>query len=449
LKFKFKSIKTKLLVWFGAITVLVLVLFNITIYKFLEENTKLSIQNTLYNKAVFINKSLLLGIPINELLKDKELANVDVAIVKDNKVIFQKGETNLTQFTRFLSKQESFFVFKQGLNLNGLYILNITTPFKGAILFYEHKIDDKIDNDLKDIKKILFVLEPILLFILIFMASKVIDKVLKSIKKITNTANEIYVSDLTKVIPEAKYSDEIQDLVDAFNNMIKRLKNGVDTLEQFNSDVSHELKTPLTVIKGEIEITLNKERDSKYYKKSLQTIENETEQIQKIVDNLLLLTKYTHENIKQTFEPVNIHDCIISSLDKFTQQLKEKNIKVDIKNLEPSQKEGNLTLLNSIFTNLIDNAIKYSNPNTQINISLHQDEENKVYFILQDQGIGIPQKLLEKVTDRFYRADQSRNKKVKGFGLGLSIVKNSIDLHNGTFTIDSIENKGTTVTVIL
>lgn len=448
MKFKFKSIKTKLLVWFGVFTIIVLILFNITIYKFLEENTKLSIQNKLYNKATFINKSLLLGIPINELLKDKELANVDVAIVKDEKIIFHKGETNLSQFIPLSKKNESFFVFRQGVSLNGLYILNMSNPFKGAILFYEHKIDEKIDNDLKDIKQILFVLEPILLFILIFMASKVIDKVLKSIKKITDTANDIYVSDLTKEIPKAKYSDEIQDLVNAFNKMLKRLKTGVDTLEQFNSDVSHELKTPLTVIRGEIEITLNKPRKSEYYQNSLKVIENETEQIQLIVDNLLLLTKYNHENIKQTFEMIDIDNCIIVTLDKFTKQLKEKNIKVDIKKLQPLQREGNLTLLMSIFSNLIDNAIKYSNPNTQITISLSK-EEDKINFTIQDQGVGIKSELLDKVTNRFYRADQSRNKKIKGFGLGLSIVKNSIDLHGGSFEIYSEKDKGTMVTVLL
>lgn len=445
---KFKSIKTKLLVWFGVFTIIVLILFNVTIYQFLEENTKLSIQNQLYNKAAFINKNLLLGIPINELLKDKELANVDVAIVKDDKIIFHKGETNLSQFISLSKKDESFFVFRQGVNLNGLYILNMTDPFKGAILFYEHKIDEKIANDLKDIKQILFVLEPILVFILIFMASKLIDKVLKSIQKITNTANEIYVSDLTKKIPQAKYTDEIQDLVDAFNKMIQRLKSGVDTLEQFNSDVSHELKTPLTVIKGEIEITLNKQRDPEYYEKSLKVIESETEQIQHIVDNLLLLTKYNHENIKQTFEVIDIDSCVITAIDKFQTQLKAKNIKVDVKQLIPLQREGNMTLLMSIFTNLIDNAIKYSPKDTQITISLFK-EEDKINFTIQDQGIGIDTELLDKVTDRFYRADQSRNKKIKGFGLGLSIVKNSIDLHDGSFEIYSQKDKGTMVTVLL
>ena len=424
--------------------------FNFAIYQFLEENTKLSIQNKLYTKAAFINRSILAQIPINKLVEDKELKNVDIAIIKDEKIIFQKGKTNFKQFISFTKKNESFFVFKQGINLNGLYILRMNNPFKGAILFYEHKIDDKIDNDLKDIKEILFVLEPILLFILIFMASKIIDKVLNHINRITNTANKIYVNDLTSEIPKPKYKDEIEDLVDAFNRMITRLKTGVDTLEQFNSDVSHELKTPLTVIKGEIEIALNKPRDEEYYKKSLQVIEAETGQIQTIVDNLLLLTKYNKDNIAQTFKECSLDSLILQIVDKYQVALKNKNIKIQILKFEPCEFNGNETLLHTMFSNLLDNAIKYSDLNTTIFISLFKNQKTqKIQFTIQDQGIGINKELLPKITNRFYRVDSSRNKKIKGFGLGLSIVQNSVDLHNGRIKISSKENAGTKVRIVL
>ncbi len=444
---RFKSIKTKLLVWFGVITVIVLAVFNFAIYQFLEENTKLSIQNKLYNKAAFINRSILAQIPIKKLVEDKELQNVDIAIIKEDKMIFHKGETNFQQFASFLKKRESFFVFKEKTGLNGLYILRIHKPFVGAILFYEHQIDEKIDNDLKDIKEILFVLEPILLFVLIFMASKIIDKVLGHIDKITNTANKIYVNDLTQEIPKPKYTDEIEDLVDAFNRMIKRLKEGVDTLEQFNSDVSHELKTPLTVIKGEIELALNKPRDENYYKNSLNVIGSEIGQIQAIVDNLLLLTKYNKENITQTFKECSLDTLVLQIIDKYQSLLKDKNIKVEILKFEPCQFIGNEILLSSMFSNLLDNGIKYSSQNTTISISLYKTK--KINFVIKDQGIGIKKNLLPKITKRFYRVDSSRNKKIKGFGLGLSIVQNCVGLHNGEVKIISKENVGTKVKISL
>jgi len=447
LKFKFRSIKTKVLFYFGGITIIILILFNFALYHFLEQNTKLSIQNNLYHKAVYINNQILLNNTEKNFFDGKQLESFDMAIVKEGKIIQRKGTTDFTFLIKFIDEKKSFFIFNREDTLDGLYILRIKDPFVGAILFYEKDLSSKIAIKLKEIKDILFVLEPILFILLLFMVSKVTDKILQSINKITTTANQIYVTDFSSEIAQPKYDDEIKDLVDSFNQMIKRLKGGVELLQQFNSDVSHELKTPLTVIKGEIELTLNKSRDEKYYINTLKVIESETEQIQSIVDNLLLLTRYTKENIKQTFQEVSIDSILLVVIEKFNIQLKEKNIKLHIKEFESITLHANAILITTIFSNLIDNAIKYSLNNTNITISLLKKE--KMHFIIKDEGIGITEEHLEKVQNRFYRVDESRNKKIKGFGLGLSIVKNSISLHDGSIQISSKKDFGTTIEVIL
>ncbi len=444
---KFKSLKTQVLIWFGGVTSVILILFNVAFYHFLEQNIKLSIQNKLYDKAVFINDNIKINTPVEKLLEYKQLESFDIAIIKEKKIIYKKGDVNFKQLTSYISKKESFFVFKQGKSLNGLYVFKISEPFKGAILFYERNINTEINSKLQEIKNTLFVLEPILLLLLIFAASKLVDKILIPISDITKTANKISVTDLSQTITQPLNYDEIEELVDSFNNMIKRLKNGVEHLEQFNSDVSHELKTPLTVIKGEIEITLNKIREPKYYVKSLQTIENEAIQIQTIVDDLLMLTKYTKANIKQTFQTTNLDSILLDTINKYNIQLKEKNIKLHLKKFESIAVEANPLLMATIFSNLIDNAIKYTPNNKNIYISLYK--KDKIYFIIKDEGIGIPKEQLSKVVDRFYRVDESRNKKIKGFGLGLSIVKNSIELHNASIKIDSEKDIGTIVEIIL
>jgi len=447
LKFRFKSIKTKILVYFGGTTIFILILFNIAFYHFLEQNTKLTIQNNLYHKAVLITNQLLSNIPIEKLLKNKELETLKIAILKENKMQFKKGDEFFKSLARYVDERKSFFVFNRGGKLDGLYIFRINKPYKGAILFYEKNLDDRISSKLKEVKDILFILEPILLLLLIFMASKITDKILKSINKITKTANKICVTDFAKEIQQPKYDDEIKDLVDSFNFMISRLKSGVQVLEQFNSDVSHELKTPLTVIKSEIEITLNKPRDQEYYEKTLKTIESETTQIQTIVDNLLFLTKYTKQNIQQTFQEISLDSLLLSTVEKFNSQLKKHTIKLDIVRFEAITYKANEVLIGAIFSNLIDNAIKYSDANTRIKISLFKTDA--IHFVIHDQGMGISKENLDKVQNRFYRVDESRNKKIKGFGLGLSIVSNSIELHEGTITIDSKEGKGTRVEVVL
>ncbi len=443
---KFKSLKTQVLVWFGGATFLILLIFNTAFYYFLEENIKLNIQNTFYDKAVFINNNIVANTPIQELLKDKKLESFDIAIVKNDKIIYQKGGVDFTKLIPFIKDKKSFFVFNENQNLNGLYIFRIYNPYKGAILFYEKKINTKIDNKLADVKNALFIVEPILLFLLIFMANKVVKKLLRTINRITQRANKISVSDLNETILPPVDDDEIKDLVNSFNDMIGRLKTEVNQIEQFNSDVSHELKTPLTVIKGEVEITLNKIREPQYYIKSLQTINKETIVIQEIIENLLILTKYTKANISQTFDTLSLDNILLDTISHYNHQLKVKNIKLHLDKFESILMEANPQLISTIFSNLIDNAIKYSKNDKNIHISLFK--KDKIYFIVKDEGIGIAKDDINKVLDRFYRVDESRNKKVKGFGLGLSIVQNSVELHDATIEITSTQDVGTKITII-
>ena len=229
--------------------------------------------------------------------------------------------------------------------------------------------------------------------------------------------------------------------------MIERLKNGVDILDRFNSDVSHELKTPLTVIQGELELALKKKRTTDYYRKSIKKIFNQTQDIQSLVESLLLLTKYSKQNIQATFIKCNLDAIFMDVCEKYTNKLKNKNLKLHIDRLETISINANQSLIISIFSNLIDNSIKYTKRDKNIYVSLFKDK-NRAHFIIKDEGIGIAQEKLEKTTDRFYRVDDSRNKTIKGFGLGLSIVKNSVELHDAILKIRSIENKGTTIEII-
>ena len=445
---KFKSLKTQVLVWFSVISIIILFIFNGAFYYFLEENIKLSIQNKLYDKAVFINDSIVAGIPVEQLLKNKALESFDISIVKEDKIIFKKGTTPFKALMPLIKDKKSFFVFAEDDNLNGLYIFKIYKPFKGAILFYARGINKEINTKIQEVKKTFFILEPALLLLLIFAANKLITKILKPIVKITQTANKISVTDLSQTIEQPLDDDEIKELVDSFNNMISRLQGEVQHIEQFNSDVSHELKTPLTVIKGEVEITLNKSRDEDYYIKSLNTVNYEANQIQTIVDSLLMLTKYTKANIQQTFKLINLDKILEETISQYTMTLNEKNIKLNITTIEAIEFNANAQLISIVFSNLIDNAIKYSSNNTSICVSLYKKEDN-IIFSIQDEGIGIPQDQLTKVSNRFYRVDESRNKKIKGFGLGLSLVQNSLDLHNGTISITSTENIGTNIEIVL
>lgn len=429
--------------WFGGVTAAILIIFSFVFYYVMDKSINLKIQTQLYKQGIQIEDRITEGDPL-ELVLQKELADdYEAAIFKAGKRIKQSSNFHLDDPEAYYHQNDKFFMLRSEKKLKGVYVLAVPKPFNGKLIVTTHEMN----NTAKDIQDILLTLIPILLLTLLFLGSKLIDKILVPVKRITWTANEISVNNFSGTIALPNTEDEIKALVEAFNNMTVRLKEGVYNLNRFNSDVSHELKTPLTVIKGEIEITLRKLREPDAYIESLQTIAYEAEQIEHIVENLLLLTKYSKENITETFELCQLDAILLNTLEKFDLTLKEKHLDLNIEKLEAITTEANPILLSMIFSNLIDNAIKYTPKHKAVTVSLYKDE--KIHFIVIDEGIGIPEEKLSKITDRFYRVDTSRNKKIKGFGLGLSIVRKSVELHNGEMSITSVLDKGTSVHIVL
>lgn len=422
------SLKARILLWFGAVSFVVLALFSFSFNYFLNK----SIDNNIKSKLQFIAHKY----------KDHiKIQNIGIAIFRNEKIEIKNSSFTLRNAREYLHKKQNFFILKRSNDddyIDALYIEKIGT--KNIMIFKKN-----IDNKIEDFQDTLLWIIPILLVVFIFLASKIIDKVLIPINNLINATKDISVTKFTKNIEIPKEDNEIKELVISFNSMIERIKEGVERLDRFNSDVSHELKTPLTVIQGEIELALRKTREPQEYKRSLKAIQTQSKQIELIIQQLLLLTKYTKENIQRTFQECSLDLLLMDVIDKFQTRLKEKNIYLQIKKIEPVSMQVNIILIESVFSNLINNAIKYTPENKNIFISLFKN--NKINFIIDDEGIGIKTENISKITDRFYRVDSSRNKKIKGFGLGLSIVKNSVLMHNGVLQIKSQKGNGTTVIV--
>jgi len=441
---KADSLKRRVLFWFGGVSAAILILFGFSFYYALERSITLEIQTQLYKQAVQIEDKITEGKSFDHVVQKYLTQNYEAAVFKEGKLMKKSRNFRLVNSESYIRQNDRFVIRKSEQYLQGIYVLSLSRPFKGKLIVTTHEIN----NTIEDIVDTLLTLIPILLLMLLFLGSRLIDKVLVPVKRITRTANEISVNNFSTTIPLPDKDDEIKALVEAFNGMIIRLKEGVENLNRFNSDVSHELRTPLTVIKGEIEVTLRKKlREPEEYIESMQTIAYEAGQIEHMVENLLLLTKYSKENIAQTFELCHLDAMVLDILEKYENTLKEKELHLTIEKLEPIVTEANPILLSMIFSNLIDNAIKYTPKHKSITISLYTDE--KIHFIIEDEGMGISKEKLSKITDRFYRVDESRNKKIKGFGLGLSIVKKSVELHNGEMHIKSTLDKGTMVHIVL
>lgn len=217
---------------------------------------------------------------------------------------------------------------------------------------------------------------------------------------------------------------------------------------EFSANVSHELKTPLTSISGFAEIIANgmyqNEQDVKLFAGRIVT---ESHRMMSLVDMIMHLSKVEETETTIKWKPVEIASLIRYACDLITPQAMKKGITMSL-NLIPLYVYGNPALLSELIMNLMDNAVKYNLENGQITVSLSKSDD-QVVLTVSDTGIGIPEEKQERIFERFYRAEESRNKATGGSGLGLSICKHIVEKHKGTLHISSKEGEGATFTVTL
>jgi signal transduction histidine kinase len=198
----------------------------------------------------------------------------------------------------------------------------------------------------------------------------------------------------------------------------------------------------LTIIRGEIEVLLRKERDKEEYQKTLKSTLEEAAYLERIIDDLLFLSRIESMEKKEFDKSVQLDEILLKVAEIQELTAKQKSITLDIKKAEPAKIKGEEILLERMVANIIDNAIRYTHPGGKVEVSLDKKDGSST-LIVQDTGIGIPEELLPQIFDRFYVVDKSRFKETGGLGLGLSIVKQVADCHGGKIQVESEVNKGT------
>jgi heavy metal sensor kinase len=266
-------------------------------------------------------------------------------------------------------------------------------------------------------------------------------KVFSPIRELGNMAKKITDQNLSQRIEGINSKDEIGELAQTFNQMIERLDTSFQQIKQFSGDVSHELKTPLTAMKGELEVILRKEREPFEYKLILKSLVEETDKLNQIVEDLLFLSHLDYNSSVSKRKPFQLDDLLMEVYENHLHLAGEKNIKLEIQSLDETIINGEKRLMQQVLNNLLLNAIKYTPEKGYIGLSLkHVNDE--VVCSITDTGIGIDSKDLNKIFDRFYRADTSRSKVTGGSGLGLAIAKRIMEIHNGEIKVVSIKGKG-------
>ena len=229
---------------------------------------------------------------------------------------------------------------------------------------------------------------------------------------------------------------------------LRPIQQSLDRQKRFTADASHDLRTPLAIIKTEMEVALqNKHIDDTSYKKTIESNLEEVNKMTTLVSNLLLLARTEHTLEKDTFKLVDIHECVDSVVKKIQIKAQEKSISLVMKRTVHENIKVHVHNFERVLQNIIQNAINYTPSGGKVTISIHK-EKSDYRIIVVDTGVGISEADLPHIFERFYKASHSRND-ASGSGLGLSIAKQIIEQHKGSIAISSLPGKGTEVTIIL
>jgi signal transduction histidine kinase len=310
-------------------------------------------------------------------------------------------------------------------------------------LFIAMSLDDST-KILKNLQETLLIFFPIILLVLFLIARLIAGRSIKPVTLITETSSRITKDNLKERIPLPENKDELYVLSKTINDLLDRIERAVEREKQFTSDASHELRTPLTVLKGTLEVLIRKPRTQSEYEDKINYGISEVNRLNNLVDQLLLLARFENQIQSVKIEKIYVNALILDILTRYSLKMNVKKISIDQAFSKEYYVESDGYLLSIILSNIISNAIKYSNDNSSISIVLSQNETATVCTI-SDSGIGIPKEDLDKISNPFFRSNPTQHPDIKGSGLGLSIVARLAGLLNIQFEIQSEINKGTTV----
>ena len=326
-----------------------------------------------------------------------------------------------------------------------LFIINLITTIITAILIY-FLFCLKVLNG-KNIHSIMVL--PVLTLIACIIIGTIVSTIssrvaLKNIREFINATDKLSRGDFSARL-SIKNPPEFKVLSKNFNKMAKEL-GGIEVLRKdFINNFSHEFKTPIISIKGFAEILkdddLSKEEKNEY----LDIIIEESKRLSSLATNVLNLSKIETQVILNDIQRFNIGEQIRQSILLLDSKFQAKNILLDI-NIEDCYINGNKEMLNQVWVNLLDNAIKFNSENGIVSVNMRKKEGN-IFITITDTGLGIAKESIYKIFDKFYQVDRSHA--TQGNGLGLTIVKKIIELHNGTIECNSIISKGTKFTISL
>jgi two-component system OmpR family sensor kinase len=307
---------------------------------------------------------------------------------------------------------------------------------------------DPIAADLALVRRVLYIGLPLLLALAALGGYWLTTRSLAPLKWMAEQAREITGSSLHKRLDIGDAAEELAVLSASFNELLARLDQSFESMRRFVADASHELRTPISVIRGEADVALSHERGSAEYREALAIVLDESRRLSRLVDDLLNLARADAGNVRLQVQEFYLNDLLAECCRSVQSLAGGRRIELECRAGEDAPFRGDEELLRRLVLNLLDNAIRYTPPGGKVTASLDAAGP-EARLRVSDTGSGIAPEAAPLVFERFFRAEKSRSRQEGGFGLGLSIVKWIAEAHHGTVELESRPGDGAAFTVRL
>lgn len=449
----FKTTRFKTTLWYSLLFLLLEVVIGLVIYTYLNQSLKKELDLSLSKQANMIYHLVKESdVDLNDFKPDSIYAspselfydlifeavaynpsNTLVQVKFNNNVIFHTANLYNYEINTNINNQDSSGLFTFSDSLLSKHPIRAAYLKKNGydilVAFPSYVITQTLDI----LINLYIIIAPIFFLLSLAGGSLISFRAFSRIDKIIQRTEQITAENLNDIVEGENYQDEYGRLVSTMNNMIKRIKTSIEFMNQFSISVSHELKTPLTILRGEIELALRSKKTPDEYREILESNYEETLRLINIIERLFYLSKL--ENAQITIEkiPTKIKSFLQQIVKSFSKlaDTKGMNLVLDCEKLDDKEIQIDPELFRRAVSNLIDNAIKYGREKTDVLIQCDKNTENKITITFINYCEEIPKEILPKLFDKFYRAESSRNRNLGGMGLGLSIVKSILDLHQG------------------
>jgi heavy metal sensor kinase len=432
---------------------ILLLIFGLSSYYALSYSLYDNIDNFLLARMDDFKGALEQAESVEDIVNIKALPNEMIYIYSD--------DASLLRFYGYLVKIPDIQGKIQKANSGESFFFNLTTDFNWNTRFYISnaklnensnvvviigRFTNEIENVLARLKMILISTGILVMILAGIGGFFYADSSLKPVEKIINTAKNIEENNLNERI-KVNSQDELGRLVSTLNQMISRLEKAFEQQKQFTADVSHDLRTPLSIIQAESSLSLKKDRSIEEYKKSLELILEETSYMSEIIDKLLFLARSDNKTQFYNFTKTNLKSLLEEVIKKVSPLYHNKGLTLQVAKLEELNIRADKDKLKEALINILDNSLKYTDEGKVTISSVKIGNFAKIS--IEDTGRGIPKGDLHRIFDRFYRGDKARTSSEKSTGLGLAIVKEIVNAHDGRIEVESEVGKGTVFSLFL